>query len=225
MLMRSDVRRKSLAIKLRKQGLSIKAIAFQLSAAQSSVSIWTRGVQLTDKQKGLLKANTHTFEVIEKRRQSRLKSERVKRNLIIAAAESEIPNLSHKDLWLIGIALYWGEGGKTQSVTRFSNGDPKMIKLMMRFFREVCRVDEVKIRGHIHLHESLDVLNAEKYWQGITGISKAKFYKTYSKPNKSSKGTRNSLPYGVCDLYVLDARLLLTIKGWIKGVYGRTQKM
>jgi hypothetical protein len=100
-----------------------------------------------------------------------------------------------------------------------------MIMLMMRFFREICKSDESKLRGCIHIHEHLDVTTAEKYWQQVTGISKDRFYKTYNKPNKSSKGTRNSLPYGVCDVYVHDSRLFWKIKGWIDGTYESVMKM
>lgn len=221
--MNSD--RRYLAIKLRASGLSIKSIARELNAAQSSVSIWVRDVALTNIQIQSLRANTHSPETIEKRRQSRLKSELVKRTLIIDDAMNDIQSLSRRELWLIGIALYWAEGAKTQSTVQFSNGDPKMIKLMMRFFREVCKTEEVKLRGCIHIHEHLDVAAAEKYWQDVTSIGKERFYKTYNKPNKSSKGTRNSLPYGVCDIYVHDSGLFWKIKGWTNGIYESALKM
>lgn len=217
--MQTDLVRKKRAIMLRKSGLSIKAIASQLAAAQSSVSIWTREVILNEDQKLKLKANTHSKTTIEKRRQSRLKSEFAKRQVIISTAKSEIFSISPKELLLICSALYWAEGGKRQGMVVFSNGDPRMIQLMLKFFREICNVNEQKLRGYIHIHENLDVNVAERYWQKITKISSDKFYPTYNKPNKSSKGTRNSLPYGVCDIYVLDAKLLLRIKGWIEGIY------
>jgi hypothetical protein len=216
--------RKGEAIKLREQGESIKSIANQIKAAQSSVSIWVRDVKLTNEQKTKLKNNTHTQNVIDARRQSRLKNGANARQIIIDQAYSEIESISKKELLLIGVSLYWAEGGKTQRSVRFSNGDPRMIKLMIRFFTELCGVDHGKLRAHIHVHESLDVKGAERYWQNITGINASKFYKTYNKPNKSSKGTRNSLPYGVCDIYVGDYKLFLKIEGWTKAIYDATCK-
>lgn len=214
-----DTLRSSKAIKLRKSGLSIKAIARQLSAAQSSVSIWTRGVALTDSQSRALKANTHSPESIAKRTLSRLASEKAKRDLVVNAAVSDIGQLTDRELRLICAALYWAEGTKKRGAVQFANGDPRMIRLMLYFFRNVCKVDEKKLRCHIHIHESLDPQNAEKYWQQITAISPEQFYRTYNKPNKSSKGTRNSLPYGVCSIYVLNTNLFLKIQGWTKGIY------
>lgn len=217
--MRTDIQRRKKALELRKSGWSIKAIAKRLPAAQSSVSIWTRDVTLSKKQINTLRSNTHSPEVIKKRRLSRLSNELRKRNAIIDAAKIDIQAITRRELWLIGVALYWAEGGKTQGMVRFSNGDPNMIKLILKFFRDICKVNEQKMRCHIHIHSSLNVPRAEKYWQEVTGINPDKFFKTYSKPNKSSKGTRNSLPYGVCDVYVLDSKLLLKIKGWTDGIY------
>ena len=71
--------RKNEAIALRRKGRSIREIASELSAAKSSVSTWVRGIVLTDEQQAALKANTHSQATIEKRRQSRLKTEVAKR--------------------------------------------------------------------------------------------------------------------------------------------------
>lgn len=215
----------SKAIALRRSGESIKTIALRLSAAQSSVSTWVRDVKLTEAQKTKLMSNTHSRETIEKRRQSRLINEAAKRTAIINDSKNKIDSLSKRELWLIGTALYWAEGGKTQSTVRFSNGDPKMIQLMMKFFTEVCHVDRGRLKCHIHIHESLNTKRAERYWQKITGLPARQFYKTYNKPNRSSKGTRNSLPYGVCDIYSPDYKLFYKIKGWADGIYESSIKM
>lgn len=213
------------AIQLRLKGVSIKSIAKELHAAQSSVSIWTRHIELTTEQVVRLRANMHTPEVIEKRRQARLKSELAKRSIIINEAKAQIQSISTRELWLIGTALYWGEGTKNYSTVQFTNGDPRMIILFLRFLRNVCDVSEVKLRAHIHIHEHLDTSAAEEYWQSVTGIPKDHFYKTYNKPNKSSKGTRNSLPYGVCAVSVTDVKLLLKIRGWTEGIYESATKV
>lgn len=190
-------------------------IASKLHAAKSSVSLWTRDIYLADDIITRLRSNSHTAEAIEKRRQARLKSEAAKREIISDEAKKSVKPITHHDLWLIGTMLYWAEGGKTQRTVRFSNGDPEMIKVMMRYFREVCEVEEVKLRGHIHIHEHLDVEAAEDYWSSITAIPKHRFYKTYNKPNISSKGLRNTLPYGVFDIYVANVKLFLQIEAWI----------
>ncbi len=211
--------RRAHAIKLRRNGYSIKAISKKVNAAQSSVSIWVREVILLPEQSAILRAKTHSKETIEKRRQSRLKTEDIKRLAVITPAINDVGLLSLRELWLICIALYWAEGGKTQGLVRFSNGDPRMIQIIIRFFVEICNVDKKKLRVHIHIHESLDVIEAERYWKNITGLPSEQFYKTYNKPNKSSKAKRNSLPYGVCDIYASQPNLFHKISGWTEGIY------
>lgn len=210
--------RKTKACQLRQSGMSIKAIAKELGAAQSSVSIWTREIALTEGQRAALDSNSHTKIAIEKRRQARLLSEEKKRSKVINTAKSSIGSITHRELLLICTALYWAEGTKKRGSVQFSNGDPDMISLMLYFLREVCEVDESKLRAYIHIHEHLDVKAAEDYWSSITGIPHSQFYKTYNKKNISSKGTRNSLPYGVCDIYVHDTNLFLKIRGWRNGI-------
>lgn len=209
--------RNEIAKKLRKEGKSIKYIASKLGAAQSSVSIWCKEIELTQLQKQKLKQNTHSQKTIEKRRQSRLKSEKAKRDLVIQEAVNEIKPLDQYSLMLIVSALYWAEGAKNSGIFQFSNGDPKMIELVLKFLR-LSDVPEHKLRAYIHIHESLDVPSAERFWQKITKIPKKQFYKTYNKKNISSKGKRNSLPYGVCDIYVMDAKLFHKTKGWTEGI-------
>ena len=146
-------------------------------------------------------------------------NELLKREKIILDARKSITKISDKQLWLMGVMLYWAEGGKTQRMVRFSNGDPEMIKIMMAFFRRVCEVPESKFRGYIHIHPHLNHKEAEEYWSAISDIPLDQFFKTYRKPNKSSQNKKDSLPNGVLDVYVLDTQLFLKITGWAKGIF------
>lgn len=207
------------ARELRKEGWSINDIKDKLNVAKSSVSLWVRDIELTKKQKQELSRKGLKKEIIEKRRKTVLENANRRRNAIIDRAKKDIGYISKKDLFLIGVILYWAEGGKTgNNVARISNGDPDVIKIAMRFFREICKVPEEKFRGYIHIHPHLNVERAEKYWSDVSRIPRKQFYRTYCKPNKSSKNKRDSLPFGTFDIYVCNAELFLKIKGWIKGI-------
>lgn len=196
-------------------------IAKQLKVAKSSVSLWVRDVELTEAQAHAITGKPFTTIAIEKRRTARLAHEAARREAIILQAKNDIPAISEKELWLMGVTLYWAEGGKTQRMVRFSNGDPEMIKIMMHFFRSVCDVPEAKFRGYIHIHPHLDHRQAETYWSVISGIPLAQFFKTYRKPNMSSQNKKDSLPQGVMDIYVLNTELFLKITGWARGIFER----
>lgn len=204
---------------LRKWGKSINQIVKETGFSKSSISIWVRDIVLSEAQKRKISEHGRSIESVEKRRASRLVNEQKKRNIILEKAEKDFSNISLTELKLIGIALYWGEGGKTKMGTaRLANSDPVVIKTMMRFFREVCMVPERKFRGHIHTFVNADIEKTEKYWSGISGISRNQFFKTYTKPNIASLQKRQTLPFGTFDIYVCDTRLFLTIMGWIEKI-------
>lgn len=204
---------------LRKQGVSIKEIAKILKVAKSSVSLWVRNVTLTRQQLVALKDNMNSFETIEKRRLSRLQNEDVKRKAIMFHAGKEIKKISQRDLQIIGLCLYLGEGSKAQrGAAKIANSDPAVIKIMMRYFREICLVPEKKFRGHIHTYSHLNVKKAEIYWAKVSGIPKSQFYKTYSKPSIASKGKKDSTPYGTLDVTICSTKLYLQIMGQIEKI-------
>ena len=203
---------------LRKQGKSINQIIKETGSSKASVSVWVRDIILTQTQKNKISLRGRSVESIEKRRISRLFNEEKKRRILINNAKKDFTYISLEQLKLIGVILYLGEGGKTKRIVRLANSDPLVIKIMMRFFREICGVPENKFSGHIHTFVHADIERTEKYWSKITGISQKQFYKTYIKPSSASLQKRKALPFGTFDIYVCDTKLFLTIMGWIEKI-------
>lgn len=210
---------KQKAIILRREGRSIKEIALIVGVSKSSASLWVRDIVLSKKQTSILKGNGFSSEAIEKRRQKRLMNEQEKRDAVATLAQKDIKSISLRDLRIIGLCLYWGEGGKTnQGSARISNSDPAVIKVMMRFFREICAVEEKKFRGLVHIHSHLNAKQAEQYWSQVSDIPREQFYKTYAKPSIASKNKKDSLPYGTFDIYVCNTKLFLQIIAQIEKI-------
>ena len=204
---------------LRKQGRSINQIVEETKLSKASVSVWVRDIVLTSVQRNTLSKRGRSLESIEKRRINRLFNEKNKRQIIINKAREDFKSISLEQLKLIGIILYLGEGGKTQrQAVRLSNSDPMVIKIMMRFFREICDVPEEKFRGNIHTFAHANIIKTEKYWSKVTGIQRNQFHKTYVKPSSASLQKRHTLPYGTFSIYVSDTKLFLTITGWIEKI-------
>lgn len=204
---------------LRKKGYSINQIVEKAGLTKSSVSLWVRDIVLTKTQKKKLSERGRSIESVEKRRTSRLFNENKKRQVIINEAKKDFNSISLEQLKLIGIILYLGEGAKTnRGMAAVANSDPTVIKIMTRFFREVCKVPENKLRGHIHTFTHANIKNTERYWSRITGIPRKQFYKTYIKPSSASLQKRKTLPFGTFDLSVNDTKLFLTIMGWIEKI-------
>lgn len=213
------VEEKERARKLRKKGLSMNQIIELTGFSKASVSFWTRDIVLTAEQRLKLSGRGRSMDSIEKRRASRLKNISIKREAIVSKAKKDFSSITSRELKIIGAMLYWGEGRKAGNWSvSVANSDPLLIKVIMRFFREICNVPEEKFRAQIHIFEGANIKKSEEYWSKITNIPRKQFIKTYSKPNKSSLQKRKTLPYGTIDVYIHDTKLFLTIKGWIEKI-------
>jgi transposase len=206
---------KKQAISLRKKGMAMGEIAKKINVSKSSVSYWVRDIRLTPAQKNILNKNGHSVSSIEKRRISRLANTKERHKIIYNAAFEEAKTLRNNILWSVGVALYWGEGGKSQNLVRLSNSDPDVIATMMKFFKQICKVPPEKFRGHVNAFAHSNVTETEKYWSGISGIPRKQFFKTYQKNSSASLHKRDTLPNGTLQIYVLDTNLYFRIVGWM----------
>lgn len=204
------------ALKFRRDGMSMNDIARQLGVAKSSVSNWVRDVRLTEAQRDKLTKNGFSIEAIEKRRIARIQNTRQKRDSIMQKAKREVVFLAKDPFWCVGVALYWGEGGKTQQTARLSNSDPHLIKFMMRFFKDYSGVQSSSYRAHVHTFSKRNALSAVEYWSKISGIPKRQFFKTYIKKSSASRNKRETLPYGTVQIYVHNTQFFFRLMGWIE---------
>ncbi|MCX6787312.1 MAG: hypothetical protein NTY93_02180, partial [Candidatus Kaiserbacteria bacterium] len=196
-----------------------------IGVTKSSVSLWTKDIQLTSKQRQKLSEHGRSVESVERRRFARLTNERARRRVYFENAVSEIEDVSKSNLFFLGTALYWGEGSKTQRGTvDFTNADPRSIQIMMKFFKEVCNVPNLKFRGHVILHPHLDSKKAERYWSRISNIPLTQFHKTSMQHNKASQNKKDSLPFGTFSIGIYDTVLYLQIMGWMEGIYAQLIK-
>ncbi|MBU4376168.1 MAG: hypothetical protein KKD29_01670 [Candidatus Omnitrophica bacterium] len=212
---------RKLARALRSDGWSLRAIAAQTKCSKGSVSKWISDIHLTDEQIERLKSNQDKgrAKAAKHPRSSKQKWANI-RNGIIASSQKEISSkYSNKILKIVGAALYWAEGyNASRNAIVFANTDPRMIKLIMLFFREICKVPEGKFRGKIFIHPHLNVKEAEKYWSNVSGISLAQFNKPLLAISKSSLGKRDTLPFGTFSVMIGDVYVCSRIKGWIQGM-------
>lgn len=212
---------KKLARKLRFHGWSLRAIAARVKCSKSAVSEWISDIKLTESQIDKLKSNQDKgrAKAANHPNSSRQKWERI-RNGIKSESKKEIPSrYSNELLKIVGTALYWAEGYKARkNEIIFANTDPSMIRLIMIFFRKICKIQESKFRGKVFIHPHLDVKKAERYWSKISDISLKQFNKPLLAISRSSKGKRDTLPMGTFSVIVGDVYTCSKIKGWIEGL-------
>lgn len=213
---------KTKAIKMRRKGLSYNIISNKLNISKSTLSYWfskdlssqkVRQENITEAKKQWAQ-NIRTYNVKRAEKARQLWKERM------VISSRDIDSISERELWLIGIALYWAEGyKKTNWSIIFSNSDPEMNKLMMKFFRNTCCIPLEKMRAQVHIYPNLSAKKTIEYWAEVTGIPKSQFTKPIIQISKRSKLKRgNTLPYGTLRIRINDVLLVNKIKGWIDGL-------
>lgn len=212
------------AIELRRQGRTFGEILHELAVSKGSLSYWLRDIVLTPEQLARIKyKNDQTKGKFIQFNKLRKDEAEENKKAVFTQAAKQIRALSREELKLVGIALYWAEGhkGACWKTVSFTNSDPGMIRLIMRWFREVCGTLDTKFRIRVQCH-SLDKINeCERYWSKITGIPLDNFTKAYIKVSPSSKRKVGNLcRYGICSIRISDNSLLVKIKGWINGLSG-----
>ena len=121
-----------------------------------------------------------------------------------------------KTLKTVGTMLYWGEGYKAgKSLVDFANSDKDMIVLFLKFLREICGVDEGRLRVYSYFYANQDIGKNIKFWSDVTKITKKQFTKPYIRKD-FRKDKINKMPHGLIHIRYSDKKLLNLIKIWIE---------
>lgn len=210
------LKEKNKAISLRRRGYSYKNILKEVAVSKSTLSLWLRDIELNlNQQRTLLRGR-------EVSRYAAALAKRHKREgdvrKIINRSKKDFSKYVKHDLFLSGLSLYWAEGDKNiQERVKFTNSDPHMILFMMKWFRDICSVDEGKFRIAVHVHNLHSVSDIKKYWSIVTKIPHEQFYKLYVKKS-TLKYKKNPLYNGTCSIVVNSRTLFRTIVGWKLGL-------
>ncbi len=217
---------KEKAIELRKKGLSFSEIQKKIPVSHSSLSFWLRDIKLSKKaQSRLLKrridgqhkgAIGHHNVIV--REEKRFREEALK----------EIKKMTKKDLFLLGVSLYWVEGAKSRTYrisqpVKFSNSDPLMIKIFMKWLYEIIHIKEEELVFELYLHETQKCDNIIKFWAKQLNISKDTI-RLYYKHNKVKPNRFYYIvdSYGVLMLRVRrSAALNRKISVWVETICNR----
>lgn len=196
------------AVALRRQGFSYQEILKIIPVGKGTISRWCRNIPLTKEQKERLREKKRNTPLIRRLRESRIQSKKEAKSW----AREKIKYLTNCDretlLLISGILLYWAEGARREKDVEFTNTDPKMIKLMMEFFRKILEVPESKFKILVRISENGNIEKAEDFWLKITGLKKENLRTPeLLKSNPNSK-TLQKHPYGMCRIVINNISLL-----------------
>ena len=205
---RGKIKEQEQARALRARNRTLADIARTLGVSKSSVSLWVRDVPFTPtlRLRGPHR-RPHPAHEAKLRQIEELNRE----------GTTRLGVLTDEALFAAGIALYAGEGSKTDGEVRFSNSDPKMVRLFCTWFRRFFNVDETRMRGRLYLHQGLDLSAAEAFWSSLANIPTARFHKPYrAAPDPSIR--RNKHKHGCFSVGYACSRTHREVMGLVRAL-------
>lgn len=211
------------ALVLRSKGYTYSEIINELKVAKSTIAGWFKDIYPPDTGRKIREISARKYrEKINEWSKYRSKKLLGDEKLSQEKYAEEIWNLSKRDLLLVGTCLYWAEGGKTGRWSfTFYNSDPSINRIMMRFLREICVIEDKKIKIQLVLHQNIREDTAKSYWAKVLHLDeKSNFNRASYSLSVASKGKRpkNRLPYGTIQIYVPGKEICNKIKGWVLGM-------
>ena len=199
----------------------MKEIARLVGCALSSVSYWTRDIQLTDEQCSRLRSRNPSVngQLVARLNEERARAQRV-------AYQEHGRRLARRGdhLHESGCMLYWAEGSKSRNSVQFVNSDPAMVRHFVGFLRAAYAVPDERFRLDCnlfadHVERQREI---EQFWLETIGLpvsclrkSKVNVYSKYSQ-----KKRKNRLPYGTVRVCVHRTEVVQSIYGAIQEYAG-----
>lgn len=216
---------------MRRKGKTYAEIRQTIHVAKSTLSVWFREVKLSAPQKQtitkkrLAAARRGAFA----RKESRLREE----SELLSSGIRDVPTLTKKELWLIGVALYWAEGSKQRSKSvseriMFSNSDYRMIAVFLRWLQDQGFKDEnLTYEIYIHTDRAKDTDMIRAWWAKklklpVSALSRVYYKKGNPKTNRTNV---DDLYHGLIRIKVRGSTSFnRKVSGWVEGITRASMK-
>ena len=212
---------KIIARGLRRKGISIRDIAKKLNVSKGSVSHWCADIELTKIQLQKLHEQMMRGSYSGRLKGTLIQKERKRKKIEYykIKGKEDIDQLDKQELFLTGVALYWGEGSKKNPGVRFYNSDPLVANFMMQWFRKILKIPDERFQMYISVNEihNKRLKEINSYWAKITKIPIKQFRNPILLKARNKKIYENfSEHYGtLCIRISKSTDLFYQIKGWI----------
>ncbi|MEU1949212.1 hypothetical protein ABZ554_43855 [Streptomyces sp. NPDC020125] len=217
---KDDLRARAREMRLR--GMTYDRIQLELGCSKSSISLWVRDLPKPDRPP---RTREEASAIAKRGWEATLRQREIERQRTKLAAAREVGKLTDRELFLVGVGLYWSEGSKskphnpTERAT-FINSDPDMIQLYLAWL-SLLGVEPERLRYRVMIHESAQVADAERYWAELIGVDVTTLERTTLKKH-NPKTVRKNVGEGYRGCLVVrvlkSADLYRRIEGWWYGI-------
>ena len=210
---------------LRMAGATYDEIAGALDVSKSSLSLWLRDLPVPER--------------VRRRRADHLRkiagaggpggatgtAARTRMQVRQQAARDAIDRLSDRELFFLGVGIYWSEGSKDKPWKRHgrvkvTNSDVDLLRVYLGWL-DLLGIGECERTYALSIHESADVAGQERWWREQLGLSVEAFRRPMVKRH-NPKPRRHNVgdTYHGCLVVSVTRSVALydAIAGWWAGV-------
>lgn len=186
--------------KMRRNGTSLSDIVKKFSITKSTASFWCKDIILSESSIQKIKTEGKDKSIKGLLRYSESKrKERIDRNILQKQEGALIiDNLSDRDILMVGLGLYWGEGYKYENGEfGFTNSNPHMIRFYFKWLK-LWKVDRDSLIFRLTINEFFrkDESNIKNFWMTFLGVKEEQFSKTtFIQTNLKKASIKNTEGY------------------------------
>lgn len=212
--------KKDIAIDLRKRGFSYSEIEDATHVPKSTIAYWVRGVLLDKNQ--IKKLNARRSQVAIANAKNKVIKRRASIEEIKNSSAKNIGKISKRELWLMGIIMYWKERlilkdkPDLYKGVSLSSSDEKVIKFFLKWLIEIGGIERDGITFDIVIskNKKSKIQEVIKHWSEVTGFRQDYFAHIYYRNQASGKRK-----HGFVRIRVKASSLLARqINGWMRGI-------
>ena len=190
---------KQMAIELRKAGNSYNHIASILGVSKSTLSDWLSQIPYSPNEETIRrigKARATASEV-----KTRMKQQSIQEAGYLA--HIEIGDLSKRDLFMIGLGLYLGEGKKSAAETRVVNSNHGIMAFFVHWFEKSLGIPKQNLRVRLHLYPDSPETECIQFWSQRLAIPETQFYSSIIDRRMNKKSSNSgTVSYGTAHLTI-----------------------
>lgn len=191
---------KELALEMRRKGMSYSQIKEKTNVSKSTLSNWLNDLPLSKERINELRGKSPIR--IEKYRNTMRAKKDARLDGVFKTLAKDLKSLSGRELFIAGLFLYWGEGGKTKEAEiSISNTDPAVLKFFLKWI-ETLGSDKSKIKARIQIYKNMNSEEEIKFWSKELGIKKDQFRKTHIKSTNRLSNYKHQFSHGTCNIHL-----------------------
>jgi len=167
---------------LRQRGYSYSIISEKTGIAKGTLSSWLSKVKYSPNREVKNRVSDAILKMTQATVEKKEKSVKEAKEI----AYTDVGSTTKRDLFMLGLAIYIGEGKKTGN-PGVVNADERIIQLSIKWFKTFFGVQNEQFKLSIHLYPDNNIEESLFFWEEVTGIPRKQFGKTQIDKRKDKK--------------------------------------